>query len=158
MKFKVAVLNGPNLNMLGTRETNIYGSDTLADIENLTNNRLAVDFPTVDFELEWLQSNIEGELVGLIQKISQNDYSALVINPGGYAHTSVAILDALRLCKIPIAEVHITNTYRREPFRHQKLTAQAATFIMEGLGIHVYYTALRALWDLTNNTECIKKG
>lgn len=134
---KFLIINGPNLNMLGTREPEVYGSDSLKDIEDFTSNLLKSKAHTV-----WYQSNIEGEIVSRIQQCHSEDYDALIINPGGYAHTSVAIHDALKILKIPVIEVHLSQIYRREDFRHTLLTAKAATAIMGGLGKHSYYIAI----------------
>lgn len=134
---KFLIINGPNLNMLGLREPEIYGKDSLKDIEKWTNDKtkgLAT--------LEWYQSNIEGELVTRIQQAHTQQYDALIINPGGYAHTSVAIHDALKILKIPVIEVHLSQLYKREDFRHTLLTAKAATAIMGGFGKQSYYIAI----------------
>ena len=123
--------------MLGLREPEIYGKDSLKDIENWTNDKTKV-LAT----LEWYQSNIEGELVTRIQLAHTQQYDALIINPGGYAHTSVAIHDALKILKIPVIEVHLSQLYKREDFRHTLLTAKAATAIMGGFGKQSYYIAI----------------
>lgn len=137
---KFLIINGPNLNLLGTREPDIYGSLTLKEIINYTEQSLA----NKNCELVWFQSNIEGEIVTRIQESLKQDFSALVINPGAYSHTSVAILDALHMIKIPVIEVHLSNTHRREEFRQTKLTAKASTIIMEGLGKHAYLMAIQS--------------
>lgn len=123
--------------MLGVREPEVYGKETLADIELDTNQKLKGMA-----NCEWYQSNIEGEIVTRIQQCHTQGYDALIINPGGYAHTSVAIHDALKILKIPVIEVHLTQLYKREEFRHTLLTAKAATAIMGGLGKQSYYIAL----------------
>ena len=110
---KIIILNGPNLNLLGEREKNQYGSFTLKDIEKNCSNYSRKS----DVELSFFQSNIEGELVDKIQS-SRNSQDGLIINAGGYTHTSVAILDSLKILKIPIIELHISNIYNREEFRH----------------------------------------
>ena len=140
MKHKVIVINGPNLNLLGEREKEKYGSTSLKDIEKECqtygkNNNLEIDFA---------QSNIEGDIVNLIQG-SRNKYSGLIINAGGYTHTSVAIYDSLMILKIPIIELHITNIYNREEFRHKSLISKAATGIICGFGIKGYTMALDAI-------------
>jgi 3-dehydroquinate dehydratase-2 len=140
--LKFLVINGPNLNLLGSREPEIYGNKTLSEIETYTQMRLG-DVA----QLDWFQSNIEGEIVSRIQKLNTENYQGLIINPAGYAHTSVVILDALKLIKLPIAEVHLSNVYKREPFRHSMLTAGASTIIMGGLSHRVYYSAALALTD-----------
>jgi 3-dehydroquinate dehydratase-2 len=137
MSEKFLVINGPNLNLLGTREPEIYGSQTLADIESFTNKSLkSLGFEKV--EVEWFQSNIEGEIVTKVQSLIGNDYSALIINPAAYSHTSVAILDSLKMLEIPVIEVHLSNTHLRDAFRQEKLTAKSSTIIMEGLGPRAY--------------------
>jgi 3-dehydroquinate dehydratase-2 len=141
MKTKIfLIINGPNLNMLGTREPEIYGHESLEDIQKYTESQLDMSH----LKIEWYQSNIEGELVEKIQKASiDKNLDVIIINPAAYSHTSVAILDALMLIKIPIIEVHITNTHRRESFRQRKLTAKASTIIMEGLGKSAYLMAIK---------------
>ena len=142
MKFmnKIIILNGPNLNLLGEREKNQYGSFTLKDIEKNCN-----DFAkTNDIELSLFQSNIEGELVNKIQNSRENQ-DGLIINAGGYTHTSVAILDALKILKIPIIELHISNIYNREEFRHKSLISKVANGIICGFGVEGYLMSLNAM-------------
>jgi len=136
---KILIINGPNLNMLGTREPEIYGTDSLEDLKKLTESKL-----TGKVTLDWYQSNIEGELISRVQKAHFENYDALIINPGGYAHTSVALYDALKILKIPIIEVHLSQIYKREDFRHTLLTAKAATAIMGGFGNQTYYIAINS--------------
>lgn len=136
---KFLIINGPNLNMLGLREPEVYGHETLEEIKKFTNDKIKNEAQT-----EWYQSNIEGEIVTRIQEAHSQDFDALIINPGGYAHTSVAIHDALKSLKIPVIEVHLSQVYRREEFRHTLLTAKAATAIMSGLGKQVYYIAIKS--------------
>lgn len=138
-KTDFLIINGPNLNMLGTREPEVYGALTLQEIQTFTEKSLEKD----NVSLEWYQSNIEGEIVTKIQEATKKNYKALIINPGAYAHTSVAIYDALAMIKCPVIEVHISNTHRREDFRQIKLTAKASTIIMEGLGKIAYLTAVK---------------
>jgi 3-dehydroquinate dehydratase-2 len=133
----ILIINGPNLNMLGKREPHVYGTDTLEDLIKWTEEKVKGKA-----QLTWYQSNIEGEIVDRIQKAHSESFDALVINPGGYAHTSVAIHDALKILQIPIIEVHLSQVYRREEFRHTLLTAKAATAIMSGLGKQSYYMAI----------------
>ena len=135
---KIAIVNGANLNLLGIREVNLYGQLTLEQIQNYTAEKLK----EYDVHLDWFQSNIEGEIVGFIQQVYLSDYDALVVNPGGYSHTSVVIHDALKIVEIPIIEVHLTNVYSREAFRQSLLTARAASIIMSGLGKDAYYMAI----------------
>jgi len=139
LQKKFLIINGPNLNMLGLREPEIYGSLTLQEIIDYTERKLGTRCGCV-----WFQSNIEGDIVTRIQELCKQDFSALVINPGAYSHTSVAILDALYILKIPIIEVHLSNTHRREEFRQTKLTAKASTIIMEGLGKNAYFMAIES--------------
>jgi 3-dehydroquinate dehydratase-2 len=137
---KFLIINGPNLNMLGTREPEVYGNLSLDEIINYTETVLI----NKNCQCVWFQSNIEGEIVTRIQESLSQDYTALVINPGAYSHTSIAILDALQIIKIPIIEVHLSNTHRREEFRQSKLTAKASTIIMEGLGKNAYLMAIQS--------------
>lgn len=125
--------------MLGQREPEIYGSLSLDEIIKYTEKSLAQKCECV-----WFQSNIEGEIITRIQESTKQDFSALVINPGAYSHTSVAIFDALQIIKIPVIEVHLSNTHRREEFRQTKLTAKASTIIMEGLGKNAYLMAIQS--------------
>ncbi|MDD4976029.1 MAG: 3-dehydroquinate dehydratase [Bacteriovorax sp.] len=136
---KFLIINGPNLNMLGAREPEIYGSLSLLEIIKYTEKNLSAKCECV-----WYQSNIEGDIVTRIQELTKQDFNALVINPGAYSHTSVAILDALHILKIPVIEVHLSNTHLREEFRQTKLTAKASTIIMEGLGKNAYLMAIES--------------
>ncbi|MGE0611096.1 MAG: type II 3-dehydroquinate dehydratase [Hyphomicrobiales bacterium] len=140
MSKPIYVLNGPNLNLLGTRETDIYGKQTLDDIARLAAARARTHGLTVDFR----QSNDEGELVDWIQEARQKG-SALVVNAGAYTHTSVAILDALLAADIPCVEVHLSNIFRREEFRHQSYVSRAAIGIICGFGAKGYELAIDAL-------------
>lgn len=123
--------------MLGKREPEVYGTETLEEILKWTADKLQNQAT-----LESYQSNIEGEIVSRIQKAHRENFDALIINPGAYAHTSVAIHDALKILKFPIIEVHLSQVYKREEFRHTLLTAKAASAIMSGLGKHSYYVAI----------------
>lgn len=145
--MKILIINGPNLNMLGEREPHIYGTKTLADIEKETAQKINAK----NVSVEWYQSNIEGEIVSKIQEAFSNKIDALIINPGGYAHTSVAIHDALKILTIPVLEVHLSQVYQREAFRHNLLTAKAATAIMSGLGTDTYYLAICAILHSKGN-------
>jgi 3-dehydroquinate dehydratase-2 len=139
---KILIINGPNLNMLGKREPEVYGKESLNDIELWTTEKIKGRAQTT-----WFQSNIEGEIVSQIQAAASSDYDAVVINPGGYSHTSVAIHDALKILKIPVIEVHLSQVYQREDFRHTLLTAKACTAIMSGFGKQSYYLAIQSLVD-----------
>jgi 3-dehydroquinate dehydratase-2 len=137
---KIIILNGPNLNLLGEREKNQYGSFTLQDIE-----KKFKDFSTQNYiKLTLFQSNLEGELVDQIQK-SRNKQDGLIINAGGYTHTSVAIHDALKILKIPIIELHISNIYNREEFRHKSLISKVAKGVICGFGAEGYIMSLHAM-------------
>ena len=137
---KIIILNGPNLNLLGEREKSQYGSFTLEDIENNCNEFANNN----DLKLSMYQSNIEGELIEKIQQ-SRNEQDGLIINAGGYTHTSVAIHDALKVLKIPIIELHISNIYNREDFRHKSLISKVAKGIICGFGADGYIMALKAM-------------
>ena len=137
---KIIILNGPNLNLLGEREKDQYGSYTLKDIEKMCNEYSNQN----DIKLSLFQSNIEGELVDKIQN-SRDSQDGLIINAGGYTHTSVAIHDALKILKIPIIELHISNIYNREEFRHKSLISKAVKGIICGFGIDGYLMSLKAM-------------
>ena len=137
---KIIILNGPNLNLLGEREKNQYGSFTLNDVENKCKEYAVKN----DIELSLFQSNIEGELVDQIQS-SRESQDGLIINAGGYTHTSVAIHDALKILKIPIIELHISNIYNREDFRHKSLISNVAKGIICGFGADGYIMSIEAL-------------
>ena len=137
---KIIILNGPNLNLLGEREKNQYGSFALSEVEKnckkfASENNLIISF---------YQSNIEGEIVEKIQN-SRNDQNGLIINAGGYTHTSVAIHDALKIIKFPIIELHISNIYNREDFRHKSLISKVANGVICGFGANGYIMALEAM-------------
>lgn len=139
----ILILNGPNLNLLGVREPETYGTDTLADIEEACLERAAALGVTVEFR----QSNHEGQLVDWIQDARENA-NGIIINAGAYAHTSVAILDALRASDLPIVEVHISNIFRREHFRHRSYVSLAAHGVICGFGTHGYLLAMDAVAQL----------
>ncbi len=137
---RVLLLNGPNLNMLGTREPEVYGRATLADLEAACRGRAG----ELGLGLECRQSNHEGELVDWIQG-ARGSADGLVINPGALTHTSIALLDALQAVALPAVEVHLSNIHRREDFRHRSYVSLAATGVIMGLGQHGYLLALEAL-------------
>jgi 3-dehydroquinate dehydratase-2 len=139
----IMVVHGPNLNMLGKREPGVYGTATLDDI-NATLEQRAADLGLV---VETFQSNHEGELVDKIQAAG-NTCSGMIINPAAYTHTSVAIKDALLLLDVPVIEVHISNVYKREPFRHVSMVSDVVTGKIVGLGIQGYTLALDALAEM----------
>tara|TARA_B100001564_G_scaffold357918_1_gene375277 strand:+ start:859 stop:1296 length:438 start_codon:yes stop_codon:yes gene_type:complete len=137
---KIIILNGPNLNLLGDREKNQYGSFTLKDVE-----KKCIDFAARNnINLSLFQSNLEGELVEQIQN-SRDSQDGLIINAGGYTHTSVAIHDALKILKIPIIELHISNIYNREEFRHKSLISNVAKGVICGFGDKGYIMSLEAM-------------
>ena len=140
MMNKIIILNGPNLNLLGEREKEKYGNITLKDIES--NCKDFAEKNSINLSL--FQSNIEGELIEEIQK-ARKEQQGLIINAGGYTHTSVAIHDALKILKIPIIELHITNIYNREEFRHKSIISKIATGVICGFGTDGYIMALKAM-------------
>jgi 3-dehydroquinate dehydratase II len=139
----IAVLNGPNLNMLGLRQPHLYGSATLDDVEQLC----AETAEALGLAIDFRQTNGEGELISWVQEC-RDRAAAIVINPGGYSHTSVALMDALLASECPVVEVHVTNIHRREEFRHQSFVSKAAVGVICGLGIRGYALALTAVADL----------
>ena len=146
MGSKIIIINGPNLNLLGEREKEKYGSFSLEDIKTdcakfAEKNELVVSF---------FQSNIEGEIVNKIQE-ARNKFQGLIINAGGYTHTSVAIHDALKILKIPIIELHITNIYNREDFRQKSLISEVANAVICGLGAKGYIASLEAMKNIIKN-------
>ncbi|MDX8482075.1 type II 3-dehydroquinate dehydratase [Mesorhizobium sp. VK24D] len=140
MKGQLVVLNGPNLNLLGKRQPEIYGRETLADIEALCRHAAS----ELGFALDFRQSNAEHELIGWIHEARESAVG-LVINPAGYTHTSIALMDALATCACPVIEVHITNIHGRESFRHHSYVSRVATGVICGCGIEGYALALRRL-------------
>lgn len=141
--MKILVLNGPNLNLLGAREESNYGSLTLTEIEKV----MISEFPEEVFD--YFQSNLEGELIEKIQN-ADDDYQGLIINPGGYAHTSVAIRDALELAKLPKVEVHLSNLSGREDFRHKTITASKTNGYISGFKELSYLAGVYLLKKLHN--------
>ncbi len=139
MSKPIYVLSGPNLNLLGTREPEIYGHQTLEDVKRLCEARASALGCTVVFR----QSNHEGELIDWIQE-AREKASAIVINPAGYGHTSVAILDALKMVDVPVIECHLSNPAAREAFRHQTYVSLAATGVVSGFGAASYELAVEA--------------
>lgn len=139
MTAQILVLNGPNLNLLGRREPEIYGRETLADIEAACRRRAEA----LGLGLDWRQSNAEGELVDWIQEAA-GLFAAIIINAGAYTHTSIAILDALAAAGVPVIEVHLSNIFRREDFRHVSYVSKAAVGVICGLGPLGYELAIEA--------------
>lgn len=142
-KKKIAIIHGPNLNMLGAREPEMYGAVTLSGI----NETLLQKAEKNNLELRVFQSNHEGEIVEAIQAASL-DCHAMIINPAAYTHTSVALRDAVLLLEIPVIEIHISNIYSREPFRHKSMIADVVTGQISGLGARGYQLAMDALLDM----------
>ena len=140
----IMVLNGPNLNLLGRRQPEIYGTDTLADVERLCAETAARHGADVDCR----QSNHEGQLIDWLHEAREN-HSGIVINPGGYSHTSVALADALAACDgLPMMEIHISNIHRREPFRHHSYVSAVADGVVAGCGIQGYAFAVERVCAL----------
>lgn len=141
MAKTIYVLNGPNLNLLGTREPTIYGRETLADVEALCRAAATAH----GFAIEFRQSNLEGEIVNAIQEAMAKKAAGIVINPAGYTTTSVAILDALLASNLPVVEIHISNIYAREEFRQHSLISKVAKAVLSGFGIKGYALAIDGL-------------
>jgi len=142
---KIIIVNGPNLNLLGEREKNQYGNFTLKEIEKKCKDYAGKN----NIDLTLFQSNIEGELVNQIQNSRENQ-DGLILNAGGYTHTSVAIHDALKILKIPIIELHISNIYNREEFRHKSLISKVAKGVICGFGADGYIMSLKAMKNFLN--------
>tara|TARA_B100000941_G_scaffold210389_1_gene154077 strand:+ start:150 stop:599 length:450 start_codon:yes stop_codon:yes gene_type:complete len=140
---KILIINGPNLNLLGEREQSQYGKITLDQIKN---SCLEIS-QQLKLELNFKQSNIEGEIVNFIQE-SRNDFSGLIINAAGFTHTSVSIRDALAILKIPIIEVHLSNIYKREEFRHKSLISGVVSGGIFGLGPYGYILAIKSIHEI----------
>jgi 3-dehydroquinate dehydratase-2 len=139
----IAVLNGPNMNMLGLRQTRLYGSATLDDVEALC----AETAEQLGLAIDFRQTNGEGELISWVQE-SRGRAAGIIISPAGFSHTSVALMDALLATDLPVIEVHVTNIHRREEFRQHSYVSKAAVGVICGLGINGYAMALTALADL----------
>src|SRR6266849_4425596 len=144
----ILVLNGPNLNLLGLREPDLYGHETLSEIEEACLECAAA----LDLAVEFRQSNHEGQLVDWIHEARQTA-DGIVLNAGAYSHTSIAILDALNATALPVIEVHLSNIYRREEFRHNSFVSRAARGVICGLGGHGYELALGALARLLRSAD-----
>ena len=140
MSHTILVLNGPNLNMLGVRQPEFYGNESLSDIEPTCRAKAS----KLGLEIDFRQSNHEGELVTLIQE-ARGKMAGIVINAAAYTHTSIAILDALSLVELPIIEIHLSNVYARDSFRHHSYISTIANGVICGLGSHSYLLALEAL-------------
>ena len=142
---KIIILNGPNLNLLGNRETDIYGDISLKKIEEISK----IKCEELKINLFFSQSNNEGEIINLIQSV-EKDYDGLIINPAAYTHTSVALLDALRAISKPKIEIHLSNIYNREEYRKKSITSEGVDGIICGFGAISYTLAIEALNNLLN--------
>lgn len=136
----IFILNGPSLNLLGLREPEIYGRETLADVEHMSAARAA----DLGLQAQFRQTNHEGQMIDWILE-ARSSAAGLIVNAGGWTHTSIAIMDALRACERPVIEVHLSNPYSREPFRHKSYVALAARGVICGLGAHGYVLAVEAV-------------
>ncbi len=141
----VYILNGPNLNLLGTREPEIYGADTLADVET----RCAAKALALGLSIEFRQTNLEGELVNWIHE-AREKAAGIIINAGAYTHTSVALHDALKAVGLPAIEVHLSNVYKRESFRHHSYISPVADGVICGFGVQSYELALDGMSGILN--------
>lgn len=145
---KILVIHGPNLNLLGEREKNIYGTLTLEEI----NRQISQEARVLGVQVHYFQSNVEGEIVTQIQE-ARKKFHGIVINPAAYTHTSVAIRDAIAAISIPVVEVHLSSIYQREEFRHQSLIAPVAKGQISGFGVLSYLLGLRAVVSLEGSAK-----
>ena len=143
---KLIIINGPNLNLLGEREQSQYGSVTFEDLKNLC----ILKCKELNLKLDFKQSNIEGEIVNIIQE-ARTQHDGMIINAGGFTHTSVSIRDALNVFKKPIIELHISNIYKREEFRKKSLISDVVTGIICGLGTNGYILAINSMHEMLKN-------
>jgi len=143
---KLYILNGPNLNLLGTREPEKYGNTSLENVESLCNEKCISN----ELDLHFFQSNFEGEIIEEIHK-ANNNACGIIINAGALTHTSIGILDALTMFEGPKIEIHITNVYAREDFRHKSFISPVATGIIAGFGVNSYVLAIEAIKELIND-------
>ena len=146
MNNKIIIINGPNLNLLGEREQSQYGSITFDDLKKICLEQAK----KLNINLDFLQSNVEGEIVNIVQN-ARNKCDGIIINAAGFTHTSVAIRDALDIFKKPIIELHISNIYKREEFRHKSMISGVATGVICGLGANGYILAINAMQELLEN-------
>tara|TARA_B100000949_G_scaffold45029_1_gene38735 strand:- start:2895 stop:3341 length:447 start_codon:yes stop_codon:yes gene_type:complete len=146
---KILVINGPNLNLLGKREVEIYGKTSLKDIESETKEYAKNN----DLEVEFKQSNEESEMINWIQSCMKNNYNGLLINAGAYTHTSIAIFDALKAIKIPIVEIHLSNIHKREEFRKKSYISEVADGVIFGFGSYSYILAVMAIKNLLKKND-----
>ena len=148
MNQKILIINGPNLNLLGTREKEKYGNTSLADIQKKCESHCK----KIGIHIDFKQSNVEGEIVNIIQS-ARKEFDGIIINAGGYSHTSVAIRDALDVFKGKIIELHISNIYKREEFRHKSLISGVVTGIICGLGTNGYILAINSMHEMLNEDK-----
>ncbi len=146
MQNNIIIINGPNINLLGERDKSVYGSESYEDLIK----RCRSEALKIKISVDFYQSNIEGELVSKIQE-SRNSYSGMIINAAAFTHTSVAIRDALSLFKKPCIELHISNIYKREEFRHKSLVSDVVTGIICGLGTSGYILAINSIYEMIQN-------
>ena len=149
--MKLIIINGPNLNLLGKREPEVYGSKTFEDYF------VELQFKFKDAQLEYYQSNIEGELIDKIQEIGFS-YDGIILNAASYTHTSVGIGDAVKAIETPVVEVHISNTHKREEFRQKSITAGASTGVITGFGPFGYHLALISLGQIISEVKAMEKA
>jgi 3-dehydroquinate dehydratase-2 len=145
--MKILILNGPNLNFLGVREPDKYGTQTLADLENLLENQLLKSDLNEQVALHFKQSNHEGALIDYLQQAHTENYAGIIFNPAAYTHTSIALRDAIAAISVPVIEVHISNVHAREKFRHKSFTAASSLGQISGLGFDGYKLALNYFLD-----------
>ena len=143
LSMNIIVINGPNLNMLGKRETSVYGNDTLMDLENYIKKEFN------DINIEFFQSNYEGAIIEMLHKVNEG-YDGVVLNPGAFTHYSYAIHDAIKSIKTKVVEVHISNVYQREEFRHKSVTAPACIGQISGFGFYGYILGINAIINSNN--------
>ena len=146
MQNNIIIINGPNINLLGDRDKSIYGTDSYNDLVD----KCKIQANKINIHVEFYQSNIEGELVNKIQE-SRDKCEGMIINAAAFTHTSVAIRDALSLFKKPCIELHISNIYKREEFRHKSLISDVVTGIICGLGTHGYILAINSIYEMIQN-------
>ena len=146
MNNKIIIINGPNINLLGEREQSQYGSITFDQLKE----KCLKKSKELNINLDFMQSNIEGEIVTIIQD-ARNKYDGMIINAAGFTHTSVSIRDALDIFKKPIIELHISNIYKREEFRHKSMISGVVTSVICGLGANGYILAINAMQELLKN-------
>jgi 3-dehydroquinate dehydratase-2 len=141
---KIGIINGPNLNRLGKREPEVYGSESLLDLEAM----LRADASELDAELEFFQSNHEGAIIDKLYEMADGGVDGVIINPGAFTHTSIALRDAITGSELPVIEVHISNVHKREEFRHHSLLAAVCVGTVVGLGLFGYRAALRKFLEI----------